>query len=68
MSKLLLDNERSIEDLKLVNENMEESKEEGYDMIEQLTKSNKDSDKALKAVTHVINYTSGKAGEIEKVV
>lgn len=68
ISRLLLENENSIRELKLANDNMEASKEEGFEMINHLTKSNKESDKAIKAVAHVINYTSNKAGEIEKVI
>lgn len=68
IDELLMENESSINELKVINENMEVSKEEGLDLINQLTKSNKENDKAVKAVSHVINYTSGKAAEIEKVV
>lgn len=68
LSRLLMENENSINDLKLVNEDMEASREEGFEMINHLTKSNKENDKAIKAVGHVINYTSNKAEEIEKVI
>lgn len=68
MTSLLVENENSIGELRETNEKMEICKEEGYEMINHLTKSNKESDKAIKAVSHVINYTSSKAGEIEKVV
>lgn len=53
IDELLMENESSINELKVINENMEVSKEEGLDLINQLTKSNKENDKAVKAVSHV---------------
>lgn len=68
ISNLLSENENSLNKLRLANDNIEASKDKGFEMINQLTKGNVESEKAMKAVSHVINYTNNKVQEIEKVI